>query len=130
MQTPGLCQPQLPRQKVGNLFEGKPGEIILQIAVDSERLANIVGPILPDLFDLTVVLLKERCRVVIINQASDHAGHASVAHQVIQIVSWPLRKQRLLGHLSSDIATIKFLLKKISDFRIPAYNSRIHVSVD
>lgn len=50
--------------------------------------------------------------------------------KITQVISWPFRKQRLLSHLSGDITTVKFLLKKISDFRIPAYNVRIHVIVD
>jgi polyphosphate kinase 2 (PPK2 family) len=103
---PGLCQLQLPRQAVRNLLEGKPGEAVLQIAIDSEGLANTVSPILPELLDLIVMLLEERRRVVIVDQASDHAGHASVMQKVTQVISWPLRKQRLLSYLSGDVTAM------------------------
>lgn len=126
----GLNQPKLPCQTIGDFLEGKPGEIILQIAIDSERLADTVRPILSQFVDLVIVSIEERMGISVVNQASDHARHASVMQKVTQVISWPLRKQCLLSYLSGDIATIKFLLKKISDFRIPAYNSRIHMNVD
>lgn len=74
--------------------------------------------------------IEERMGISVVDQASDHAANTAVARQVVEKANSIVASQRLLGHLGGDIATIKFLLKKISDFRIPAYNSRIHMNVD
>lgn len=79
MRTPGLCQPELPRQTVGNFLEGKPGEIILQIAIDSERLTDTVRPILSQFVDLFIVRIEERMGIGVVDQASDHAANTAVA---------------------------------------------------
>lgn len=126
----GLYQPKLPCQTIGDFLEGKPGEIIFQIAIDSERFADTVRPILSQFVDLVIVRIEERMGISVVDQASDHAANTAVTRQVIKKASYIIASQRLLGHLGSDIATAQFLLKKISDFRIPAYNVRIHVNVD
>lgn len=89
-----------------------------------------VGETMPDLFDLVIVRIEERVGISVVDQASDHAANTAVARQIIKKANCIVASQRLLCHLSRDIATAKFLLKKISDFRIPAYNSCIHMIVD
>lgn len=75
----GLYQPKLPCQTAGDFLEGKPGEIIPQIAIDSEQPADTVRPILSQFVDLIIVRIEERMGISVVDQASDHAANTAVA---------------------------------------------------
>ena len=93
-------------------------------------MTDAVFPVNPQLFDLSIMRIKKRMGVTVPSQTSDHAANTAVAGQIIEKASCITVAQRFLSHLSGDIVTTQFLLKKISDFRVPAYNVRIHVIVD
>lgn len=69
----GLFKPQLFGHLIGHFFKGKPCQEILQIALDRQRLTNAVFPVIAQLFDLVVVLVKKRMGVAVVDQTSDHA---------------------------------------------------------
>ena len=121
-----LNQPHFLRHAVGHVLKRKPGQRVLQVADNPERFTDGILILLTQIFDLSIMPIKERIGIGIVDQTSDHARDTTVVHQVRKEALRIFRGQSLFGHLGGNVSIFTFLLKKISDFRIRAYNICIH----
>jgi hypothetical protein len=70
-----------------------------------------IGKVMPNILDLAVMPIKERMRVRVINQPSNHATYAAVLYQIGEKPTWVIINQSLFCHLGSNVTALKFFLK-------------------
>ena len=70
--------------------------------------------------------IKERMRIGVVDQSSDHAGNTAMLAKIAEECGDVGVLERLGRHLRSDVFALEFLGQSISDFGICEYTGRVH----